>query len=328
VSQDLEIVRPDENAAGPGFALRAMFHASLRTPDIGQVERWFARVFARPSVPFDELLGPSPDPLNPDGHSTATVIEDLLVASTDPRCYLRDGVQCYPLADRPRLSGFGWYVDGVEQLYGLVRDLGYPIVDERGAFVDRDEPPAVGGGEVPMFWLDPEVAGLRYQFLPAVPFPTDPRVAPGWEPPRLADDDPLGIIRCSHHTVLTAEPKRAVRLFADLLGGTVIHEGRDEVRGLESVYLWIADAVYEFAVPDKGTPAHADWPPGIPRDTYHAITFQVRDLDQVAQHLAGQGVRLQSRTEHCIVTEPRTSLGVPWGFVTALLPGDLRGGER
>jgi hypothetical protein len=65
----------------------------------------------------------------------------------------------------------------------------------------------------------------------------------------------------------------------------------------------------------------------MPRDTYHAITFQVRDLDRVARHLTARGVRLRDRTEHCIVTEPRTSLGVPWGFVTALTPGDRRGAQ-
>ena len=308
------------------FALRGEFHATIRTPDLGLVERWFARVFGRPSVRLDALIGPSPDVLNSWGHSTQTVVADLLISSLDPQAYIRDGMQCYPVADRPRLGGFGWYVDGIEDLHSLVRDLGYPVVDERGAPVDGDEPPVVGrsGGErIPMFWLEPEVAGLRYQFVPAMRFAFDARADPGWRPFSAADD-PLGIVRCSHQTVLTVEPKRAVRLFCDVLGGTVIHEGRDEVRGWDGVFVQLADAVYEFATPDKGTAAAADLPPGMPRDTHHAVTFQVRDLDRVARHLTRRGVRLRTRTEHCLVTEPSTSIGVPWGFVAEPVPGDRR----
>lgn len=320
MSDDVETVRPE----GSGFVLRRMFHAHIRTPDLGHGERWFARVFGRPSVRLDALIGPSTDPLNPTGHSTYTLIEDLLVASLDPWCYVRDGVHRYPATDRPRLSGFGWYVDGIEQLYGWVRDLGYPLLDHDGVPVDSAEPPISAMGAAPLFFLEPELAGLRYQFLPTTSFPDDRRLAPEWRSAGV-DGDPLGILRCSHHTVLTAEPKRAVRLFADVLGGTVIHEGRDEARSSDSVYLRLADAVYEFAVPDEGADAHSDLPPGIPRDTYHAITFQVRDLDRVARHLDDQGVRLRCRTEHGIVTEPRSSLGIPWGFVTELTPGDDRG---
>lgn len=311
------------SADRPGFVLRRMFHAHLRTPDLGHVERWFARVFGTPSVRLEAIAGPDTDRLNPTAHSTYTQVADLLIASLDPRCYLRDGRPCHPATDRPRLNGFGWYVDGIDELYGWVRDLGYPIVDERNALAQDAQTPTAGRTAVPVFWLEPEISGLRYQFLESSSFSVDPRRTVATRPSDL-DPDPLGIVRCSHHTVLTAEPKRAVRLFADVLGGTVIHEGRDEVRGLDSVYLRLADGVFEFAVPDRGAPARADLPPGTPRDTYHAVSFQVRDLDRVARHLAEQRVRLRSRTERCIVTEPRTAIGIPWGFVTEPVPGDER----
>jgi catechol 2,3-dioxygenase-like lactoylglutathione lyase family enzyme len=320
VSDDLETVVP---SAGPGFVLRRLFHAHLRTPDLGHVERWFTRVFGRSSTRLDVALGLSDDLLNPTDHSTYTQIADLLVASIDPGSYRRDGVPFYPPTDRPRLNGFGWYVDGLEELLGWVRDLGYPVVDEWNTPVPGDVVPTAGRTEVPMFWLEPEISGLRYQFLPTGSFP-ESRLTPYAEAAATVRDDPLGIVRCAYHTVLTTEPKRAVRLFADVLGGTVVHEGRDEQRGLDSVYLRLADAVFEFAVPDRGSPAYTELPPGIPSDTYHAVTFQVEDLDRVARYLADGGVPLRSRTEHGIVTEPRTSLGVPWGFVPHAVPGDAR----
>ncbi|MBB3665496.1 hypothetical protein FB384_004453 [Prauserella sediminis] len=307
------------STAGSGFALRRMFHAHIRVPDVGYVERWFSRVFGRTSARLGDVLGPSGDPLNPTHHTTYTQIADLLVASIDPRSYTRDGVPFYPVTDRPQLNGFGWYVDGIEELLDWIRDLGYPVVDERNALVHEGVLPTAGRSKIPMFWLEPEIAGQRYQFVSTGSL-LDHRLKP-WSESAAVRNDPLGIVRCAHHTVLTAEPKRLVRLFADVLGGTVIHEGRDDDRGVDSVYVKLVDDVFEFAVPDRGSPAYADLPPGIPRDTYHSVTFQVADLDQVACHLAAEGVQLRSRTERRIVTDPRASLGVSWGFVPSAAPG-------
>jgi hypothetical protein len=50
----------------------------------------------------------------------------------------------------------------------------------------------------------------------------------------------------------------------------------------------------------------------------------VVDLDRVADHLDDVGVKIQSRTADTIVTDPNTSLQVPWGFTTARVPGDTR----
>lgn len=307
-----------------GFRLEMMFHTSHRVPDLRQAERWIARVLGRPSMRLETVLDLPENPVDRNDYASFTMLRDLNFETLDPRCYIKEGMQRFPIADRPRLNGFGWYVDGIDELYRTLREHDFHIVDCRGMPARGEQPPTLDDGDLPVFLLDPEDAGLRYQFLPRRPYRCDPRVLPGWELPPVDDDDPLGLVRCAYHTVLTAEPKRAMRLFTDVLGGHVIHEGRDHVRGLDSIYIQLADGVYEFGVPDEGTPAYADRPPGAPRDTYHAITFQVRDLDQVARHLSRQGVRIQDRTEHCIVADPQTALGIPWGFVTALTPGDTR----
>ena len=75
---------------------------------------------------------------------------------------------------------------------------------------------------------------------------------------------------------------------------------------------------------DTSTAAHADWTTTAPNDTYHSLTFQVADLDRAAEHLKSQGVGIRSRTEDTLVTDPETSIGVPWGFTTSLVPGDPR----
>ena len=72
------------------------------------------------------------------------------------------------------------------------------------------------------------------------------------------------------------------------------------------------------------TAAYADWTTFAPHDTYHSITWKVVDLDRTAEHLKSQGVGIRSRTADTLVTDPETSIGVPWGFTTRLVPGDPR----
>jgi catechol 2,3-dioxygenase-like lactoylglutathione lyase family enzyme len=210
------------------------------------------------------------------------------------------------------------------ELFEALKDKGFQVVNQVDELADNDEPPIAAGSNMPLFFSVPQDAGLRYEFFPAIPFPLDPRIAPSWTVPPVSDDDPLGIERCSHHTVLTGRPERALRLVVDVLGGTVVHEGRDEIRGTSSTYVHLADSILEYAVPDAGTPAHADWSGDDPNDTYHSITWKVADLERTERHLTAQDVRIQVQSDDTIVTDPATSLGIPWGFTTTLTPGDPR----
>jgi len=117
---------------------------------------------------------------------------------------------------------------------------------------------------------------------------------------------------------------RALHTLIDALGGNLFHQGRDEVIGAAASYVALADSVLQVASPDQGTAAYADWTTTAPNDTYHSLTFKVADLDRAAEHLKSQGVGIRSRTEDTLVTDPETSLNVPWGFTTALVPGDPR----
>jgi hypothetical protein len=127
--------------------------------------------------------------------------------------------------------------------------------------------------------------------------------------------------------VLTGRPERALNLVVDVLGGDIVHEGRDEVRGTTGTYVSLAGSILEYAVPDLGTAAHADWAKDDPNDTYHSITWKVVDLERAERHLRTRGVRIQMRSDDTIVTDPATSLGVPWGFTSRLTPGDPRSND-
>ena len=77
-----------------------------------------------------------------------------------------------------------------------------------------------GGYRVTLFLLPPA-------FVKA----SDPRSEPGWVSPSTASTHPLGLTRCSHHTILTNRPERELKLLLDVLGGTVVHNGRNELLG-------------------------------------------------------------------------------------------------
>lgn len=317
-------------AAVPAYRATMMFHPSHHVPDLAEAEEWFQRVFGRPSIPLSILSrGRPPRPSansNATDYSTFTPISDVLFDTIDPKKYILRGEQRYATVETPHLKALGWYVEGMTELFHELKRRGIKVMSQLDELGDGDEPPTAAGAPMPLFFTYPEDAGLRYEFMPPPPGPSplDPRTTPGWTRPPVSDDDPLGIVCCSHHTVLTGRPERVLRLAVDVLGGSVIGEGRDEVRGTTATYVRLADSIFEYAVPDEGTAAHADWTTRAPDDTYHALTFRVVDLEQAEKHLEAQGVRIALRSADTVVADPASALGVPWGFTTAVLPGDDR----
>lgn len=306
------------------FRIERMHHPSHYVPDLDETERWLERVFSRYGTSIAEVLDrvPSVRPDWPRNYSAYTLISDVFFDSVEPGRFVIDGKLPLGKVDEPHLRDFGWSVDGHTELFRRLRSQGFRLVNSLAQVIEGDKP--TGPNDPAPFFTVPDDMGLRYSFYPGGPFPVDARTEPGWELPPVSDADPLGIERCSHHTVLTTEPERALRLYVDGLGAPIIHEGRNELLGAKSTYVHVGDATLEYAVPDEGTAAHDDWAQNHPRDTYHAITWKVVDLERAEHHLETQGVAIRARSDDTIVTDPATSLGVPWGFSTKLVPGDPR----
>jgi hypothetical protein len=233
-----------------------------------------------------------------------------------------NGVQGYPSTSAPFLVGFGWGVQGIDDLWTTMLENGIYSLDQRGTPWRQSEPPIASFSTMKLFYTDAESTGLRYEFLPTEGIaPADVRGDPNWTLPPVSKDDPLGIVRCSHHTVLTNQPLRAFNLMVKTLGGTVVNESRNEILKTKSVYVELAGDLFEYAEPlEEGTPAMDNWRERAPLDSYHALTWQVVDLDRVARHLEKCNVRLRTRTEETIITEPHDALGIPWGFTTSIHP--------
>jgi hypothetical protein len=308
-----------------GFRITRMYHPSFHAPDLGEVEDWFERVFGRHSTNISEMFKGRDTGSYPTSYSTFTPIADVLMDTIAPTLYVLNGVQQYASVDKPHLKTIGWFAEGAEEAYRSLRRAGIGMVDQYGQPAEGDDAPrSAGSGAMPIYFTTPEAAGLRHEFLPDFPFALDPRNAPGWVLPPVSPDDPIGIERGAYHTLLTDNPQRALHTLVDALGGTLFHSGRDEVIGAAASYVFLGDSVLQVAVPDEGTAAYADWTTTAPNDTYHSVTWKVVDLERTAGHLKSQGVGIRSRTADTLVTDPDTSIGVPWGFTTRLVPGDPR----
>ena len=308
-----------------------MFHPTLHVPDLKETVDWFERVFCRPST----VGGKSARSSYASGYNRHTDIAEVMVVSVDTKQHLINGQQPYPAVESPRLAGIGWYAENAEELYFAIRAKGIGTEAQFGQ-VDTGESAPVGSfGDYVMYFTKAVDTGLRYEFISydedkavTKAVTSDIRLADGWQPGQNEWDpkpDPLGISICSHHTVLTRDTPRALRLYVDVMGGEVIGTDHNVLLDCDSTYVSIADSVLEFATPrGEESPAVTQWRGDPSLDTYYGITWLVDDVDAAAKHLAGVGVGLQSRSDTLIVVDPADGLGVPWGFTAMPPPGDTR----
>jgi hypothetical protein len=318
-----------ENWQVPGsrnYRVVRMFHPTQYTPSLDESERFFQRFFGRPSAAAETVLRKivPPDSGYPVDYCAFTTIRDVFFDSLSPEKFTPGGVQVYPSVAKPVLKTFGWYTEGLGDLFGKLNSSGFTITDTAGVVMKEFQSKFPVPGGKPMFFTAPEQTGLKYQFFDEGPFPFDPRSEPGWVLPPVEANCPFGLEFCSHHTVLTDNPDRPLKLFVDMLGGAVIDQGRNAALQATSTFVSLADGIFEFSTPDKGSPAFAAFAAGAPLDTYYSMTWKVSDLEQVERHLSDIGASIQSRTDDMIVTDPSASFGIPWGFTTTLRAGDRR----
>jgi hypothetical protein len=308
------------------FRIVRMFHPTQYTPSLDSSERFFERFFGRPSMAAETVLKKivPPDSGYPTDYCAFTSIRDVFFDTLVPEKFVPGGVQVYPSVDGPTLKTVGWYVEELECLFDKLRDNGFSLSNTFGEpMLEFQSKFPVPGGK-PMFFTSAAETGLRYQFFEEGPFFFDDRSQPGWVLPPVEQNCPFGLEFCSHHTVLTNAPDRALKLFIDMLGAEITGQARNKVLGANSTYVALADSIFEFATPDRGTPAAAALAEKAPLDIYHSLTWKVGDLGRVERHLAAIGARIQSRTKDMLVNDPADGNGIAWGFTTRLTAGDPR----
>lgn len=307
------------------YVVKHHYHSTIFVPSLDEASRFFGRVFGRESKVLGEYLVGGKDRAATYNYSsdyaTFTPVAEVQLECVDPTRLMIDGAQTFESVSEPHLGSLAWFVDGIEDLWAEMRRKNLRGMDMSDRIHDGADPP-LDVSSTPIIFTLPEETGLSYEFCVFLPH-RDPR----GDPPVHATIpvDPMGIECCSHHTVLTNRKERALLLLVEVLGGRVIHEGRNELLATQSTFIALADGVIELGQPlVDGSPAMLDWQGRAPDDCYHALTWKVRDLGQVADHLESLGVRVQARTDTAIVTDRRDSLGVAWGFSSELVPGDPR----
>lgn len=316
------------------YRVTKLFHPTHRTPDLDGAEKFFRTVFGRVSArtsnvasAADAIRGNNPD--YPLDYAIFTTISDVVLETLDPSKYVVKGHQYYPTITSPHYEELAWYVEGVDELFEVMRSRGMRFIRQHGS--DPNVlPPKAAFADLFLFWADPEETGLRYELYDSRGGLMDPRKRPDWTPEESIapefDGDPLGILGAACHTILTNDPARGVGFMVDVLGGKVIHEGPSAVYAASSTYVSLGDGVYEYAVPHESSVEREALAPALPRDSLYSIVWHVADLDQVRAHLEKSGVRLRSQTAGGIVVNADDSIGIPFGFSTDLVPGDPRAG--
>jgi len=308
------------------YAVKHHYHSSLYVPSLDEATTFFERVFGRESKILSEYLrgGKERGVLYnyTTDYATFTPIAEVQLECVDPARLIIDGAQTREGVTEPQLGSLAWFVDGIEDLWSELRRRNLRGTDMSDRIYEGEDPP-LDVSSTPIIFTLPAETGLSYEFTVFLPH-RDPR----GDPPVHATVpfDPLGIECCSHHTVLTDRKERALTLLVKVLGGRIVHEGRNDLLATESTFVALADGVVELARPvEGGSPAMQDWQAHAPDDAYHALTWKVRDLDQAASHLEASGIRIQAATDTAIVTDPGVGLGVAWGFSSELVSGDPRG---
>jgi catechol 2,3-dioxygenase-like lactoylglutathione lyase family enzyme len=318
------------------FTVDTLFHPSHRVSDLAEARRFFKEVFGRDSIDIGSILAdmladapPNEGANYPGDYSLYTPIGDVFFGCIDPSRYIVDGVQRYENVTRPQLNGMCWGVRGMREVWRELQRAGIRCTDQKNIAATGEDPPNASFSSDPSYYLFftvPEDTGIRYEFYSTERITRlDPRQSQMTRPSPSRAVDPLGIERCSHHTVLTRNLDREVALLVTVLGGEVIYEGPNDVLDTDSTFVGLADTIIECAVPRSSQSIGTYGSTGdASTDVYHSLTWKVQDLSRVESHLKNVGVGIGTRTDTMIVMDPADGLGIPWGFSSVDLPNDPR----
>jgi catechol 2,3-dioxygenase-like lactoylglutathione lyase family enzyme len=216
-----------------------------------------------------------------------------------------------------------WYVDDVDGLTELRDRLEAADVELLGLLGGRLEHGADDPEDRPIF-THPNSTLTQLEFMVPTEFLADPRLHDSYRSTWWRDTHPLHIRKQSHFTLGTRDLAHARTIYVDVIGGTVLHQGQNDLLKARSIFVAVGrDDVVELAEPlESGTPL-ADY-----LDANHhglfSVTLQVEDLDQAARYLRSKDIEARVETAATFVSDPATTHGVHWAVTTAEIPNDSR----
>jgi catechol 2,3-dioxygenase-like lactoylglutathione lyase family enzyme len=154
--------------------------------------------------------------------------------------------------------------------------------------------------------------GISFELTEAH-FPGDQRDEPGWTPPKVGDENPLGIVGPVAISVASHDPDAAARWLADLTGAKAVRAEERRHMNTRSAAVSFPDHVVEFLTP-LVTPAVDHHLTDFLRDKgerIFSVGFPVADVYGARAWLASVGARFEQFGRTCLV-----------------LPSDETGGAR
>ena len=298
-----------------------IFHLIHMTGDLPALEAWYDDVFAvrRGFLDHHYMEGEQRD-------ASLVVLGDCVIEPLAP-AFRVPGWAAYPLGRFYRRFGnhwhsIAWYTDDAGELWQRCTDHGIRVFVEGGVRTAERPPPS----SAIMTHPKDTVTQLEF-FNPAGTSiaQRDPRLQPGWDPSWWATSHPLGLHGLAYTTVLTRDRDRALRVYVDVLGGTLLGESESALTGTVDSYVRVGeDTVLQLSSPTgTGTLAAEDM--AVNGEIHHAAAFRVEDLDQAEKYLATKGVVTLARDDTTLVTDPVTTHGVPFRWVTGDVPGNEEG---
>lgn len=295
-----------------------LFHIIHMTGDLAPLEAW-----------YDDVLGVRRGFLDHNYSEREkrdaslvllgdTVIEPLAPAFRVPgwdemplgRFYQRFGTHWHSIA---------WYTDDAGDIWQRCTDAGVRVLTGGGRPADtRPSPDST-------VITHPKDTITQLQFIgPGTTVQRrDPRFKPDWDPNWSIDNHPITTPGLAYTTVLTTDRERAEKIYADVLGGTVLHKGSSALTGTDDTYVLLGDTVVQLSTPNTdGTIAAQDM--AVNSETHHAAAFRVHDLDATEEYLTSKGVKTMARDEDTLLTDPATTHGVPFRWTTWDVPGGPR----
>ncbi|NWL10299.1 hypothetical protein DM793_03140 [Paenarthrobacter nitroguajacolicus] len=301
-----------------------MFHPTVAVEDLEKARAWFTGLFQKPDIRWEDRYDTSRLAATyPVNYSFFIHVGEVVVDALSPSAHAQGAMK-----NQNRYRGvkdgmivLGWYTDDLVGLNSHLRQFGIRTFDQHDNEVMAGASPKSSmADDILVALTDPAEQGYRYEFFELgerhrefYSRKGDPRLRPDWTVPQTSNGDPLGIIRSSHHTFLTKDLDRALKLHRDALGGRIIREGHNEELNADSTYLELAGSVHEFAVPRAGS--SLDSRVTTLKDVYFGISFLVDDLDKAESHISDFGI-IPKRLNESVSISPEDGYGVQWRFIT------------
>lgn len=297
----------------------AMFHVVHVSNNLAQLVTWYRSVFGSQC-----FMQPSYSEVEQREASLELIGDDYVVEPmTPPRTEGWEDTNIGRFVRRygPHLHSIAWYAPEVGNLYERLRAHGVRVNGGGGAPLEG--PPQ---GQFQPIYAHPRDAHCQLEFLSVGDegyMRTDPRHDANFSARYWREEQPLGIQRTSHITVVVRDLDKPSTLYAEAIGGDRIHEGASDVYGTRSVYFAVGpQSVIELATPSG---------PGLAADDLekngeiiHAVTFRVRDLAAAEEHVRSLGIRPIEQTDEAFTLHPEDAHGAVLRFTTADVPNDPR----